>query len=319
VLQRSVQPQLVVNLLFSVGSAHDPAGKEGLAALTASMLSNAGSRTMTIEQIDAAMYPVAGSFDARTDKEMTSFIGSIHRDKWQAFAGVALPQLVDAGWRQQDFDRLKARQLNALVEDLRSNNEEELGKERLQADIFRGTPYGHVALGTVAGINAITLDDVKAFAKQMYTRANLTIGVSGDASDVLIGDLQNRLRAGLPEGTPAARPSIDAPRLTMNHVDIVQKETRATAISLGFPIEVTRSHPDFAALSVVRSWLGEHRIASGQLYQRIREERGITTATTRTSKRFRAGCSSSFPTRTWRAAGRSSRSGFDRWCRSTRT
>src|SRR5262245_24118071 len=170
VLQRSVQPQLVVNLLFSVGSAHDPAGKEGLAALTASMLSNAGSRSMTIEQIDAAMYPTAGSFDARTDKEMTSFIGSIHRDKWQTFVGVALPQLVDAGWRQQDFDRLKARQLNALVEDLRSNNEEELGKERLQTDVFRGTPYGHVALGTVAGIKAITLDDVRAFAKQMYTR-----------------------------------------------------------------------------------------------------------------------------------------------------
>src|SRR5262245_36055427 len=233
VLQRSVQPQLVVNLLFSVGSAHDPAGKEGLAALTASMLSNAGSRSMTIEQIDAAMYPTAGSFDARTDKEMTSFIGSIHRDKWQTFVGVALPQLVDAGWRQQDFDRLKARQLNALVEDLRSNNEEELGKERLQTDVLRGTPYGHVALGTVAGIKAITLDDVRAFAKQMYTRANLTIGVSGDASDDLIRDLQDRLRAGLPEGTPAARPSIQAPTLTTNHVDIIEKETRATAISIG--------------------------------------------------------------------------------------
>jgi zinc protease len=57
------------------------------------------------------------------------------------------------------------------VQDLRSNNEEELGKERLQTNIFRGTPYGHVALGTVAGLNAITLDDVKQFAKTMYTKA----------------------------------------------------------------------------------------------------------------------------------------------------
>ena len=61
------------------------------------------------------------------------------------------------------------------------DNEEELGKERLQTNIFRGTPYGHVALGTVAGINAITLDDVKQFARTMYTVANLTIGVTGDA------------------------------------------------------------------------------------------------------------------------------------------
>ncbi len=58
-------------------------------------------------------------------------------------------------------------------------------------------------------------------------------------------------------------------------VEIVQKETRATAISFGFPIDVTRSHPDFAALSVARSWLGEHRASSGRLFQRIREIRGM--------------------------------------------
>ena len=58
-------------------------------------------------------------------------------------------------------------------------------------------------------------------------------------------------------------------------VDILEKDTRATAISFGFPIEVTRSHPDYAALSVARVWLGEHRLASGQLYQRIREVRGF--------------------------------------------
>jgi zinc protease len=58
-------------------------------------------------------------------------------------------------------------------------------------------------------------------------------------------------------------------------VDIVQKETRATAISFGHPIEVTRSHPDFAALSVARAWLGEHRSSSAHLFQRIREIRGM--------------------------------------------
>ncbi len=83
-----------------------------------------------------------------------------------------LPQLLDPGWREEDFKRVKDAQLNALVQDLRSNNEEELGKERLQTNIFRGTPYGHVALGTVAGLNAITLDDVKAVrAADVYASA----------------------------------------------------------------------------------------------------------------------------------------------------
>ena len=37
IVKASPLPQLTVKLLFKAGSAHDPAGKEGLAALTASM------------------------------------------------------------------------------------------------------------------------------------------------------------------------------------------------------------------------------------------------------------------------------------------
>ena len=41
--QKSPLPQLEVKLLFTAGSAHDPTGKEGLAALTAAMIAEAGS------------------------------------------------------------------------------------------------------------------------------------------------------------------------------------------------------------------------------------------------------------------------------------
>jgi zinc protease len=58
-------------------------------------------------------------------------------------------------------------------------------------------------------------------------------------------------------------------------VEIIQKETRATAISFGLPIDVLRSSPDFAALWVARTWLGDHRSSGSHLYQRIREIRGM--------------------------------------------
>jgi zinc protease len=274
VLQKSVLPQLNVKIQFLVGSAHDPAGKEGLAALTASMIAEAGSKPLTIDQIQAALYPIAGSFTAQADKEMTTFTGVIHRDNWQRFMGIVLPQLTEPGFRQEDFTRLRDAQMNALVQDLRANNEEELGKERLQTDIFQGTPYGHVVLGTVAGIQAITLDDVKAFARQMYTRANMVIGVNGAVSDDMLQHLQARL-AVLPAGTATPRVAVKAPARDGTFVDIIRKETRATAISLGFPIAVTRAHPDYAALSIARAWLGEHRASSGRLFNRIREVRGM--------------------------------------------
>lgn len=274
VLQKSPLPQLALKFLFTVGSAHDPAGKEGLAALTAAMIADGGSASMSIDQIRAVLYPLAGAFNARADKEMTAFTGQIHRDNWETFLATVLPQLADPGFRDEDFTRLKESQLNALVQDLRANNEEELGKERLQANIFRGTPYGHVALGTVAGLEAITLDDVRQFARRMYTRANLTLGVSGDAPDELVSALQARLTA-LPEGVAASRPKVHAARPSGIEVEILEKDTRATAISFGFPIEVHRAHPDFAALSVARAWLGEHRASSGRLYDRIRQVRGM--------------------------------------------
>jgi zinc protease len=273
--QNPTLPQVVVKLAFTAGSAHDPKGKEGLAALTASMIADAGSRGLRIDEIKKALYPVAGSFGTQTDKELTTFTAVIHRDNWKTLADTALLQLSEPGFREEDFKRLKDVQLNALTQNLRNFNEEELAKEALQDAIFAGTPYGHPVLGTVAGINAITLEDVKAFAKAAYTRAGLIAGVSGDVSKEYLDRVKTELGK-LPAGPALAAPAgVVARRPSGLEVEIVQKETRATAISFGTPIEVTRAHPDYAALSVAKVWLGEHRSSQSHLYQRIRELRGM--------------------------------------------
>jgi zinc protease len=274
VVQRSPVPQLNVKMLFKAGSAHDPQGKEGLARLTASMIADAGSRSMRIDEIEKAFFPMAGSFDASVDKEMTVFTARVHRDNWPAFSAIALPMLTAPGFREDDFTRLKAQQLNALTQDLRSNNEEELAKEWLQHDIFAGTRYAHPVLGTEAGLSAITLDDVKAFARRMYSRAALEAGLSGD----LPADVETTLArdlAALPDGTAPAPVAVTAAPRKGITVDIIEKDTRATAVSFGHPIAVTRAHPDFAALSVARAWLGEHRSSGAHLFQRIRDVRGM--------------------------------------------
>ncbi|HET8647997.1 MAG TPA: insulinase family protein, partial [Vicinamibacteria bacterium] len=268
-------PQLSVKLLFRAGSAHDPRGKEGLASLAASMIAEAGSQDLRIDEIRKALFPIAGSIEAQVDKEMTTFTLGIHRDNWARFADLVLPMLTAPGFRQDDFQRLLDQQRNGLTQDLRNNNEEELGKERLQAVLFAGTPYAHPVLGTVAGLQAITLDDVRDFARRAYTRANLTVGIAGDAPPEVRARLEKDLAA-LAAGEALPVPAgVKARRPQGREVDIVKKETRATAISFGHPIEVTRAHPDFAALSVARAWLGEHRASMSHLYDRIREVRGM--------------------------------------------
>jgi len=58
-------------------------------------------------------------------------------------------------------------------------------------------------------------------------------------------------------------------------VTIVEKDAPATAISMGFPIDVLRGTKDWYALAIATSWLGEHRNSSSHLYQVIREARGL--------------------------------------------
>jgi zinc protease len=276
IIQKTPLPQLRIKMLFDAGSADDPAGKEGLAALSARMIGGAGSKAMTLDEINKALYPVAGSFGGQVDKEMTAFSGGIHRDNWDRFVRVALPMLLDPGFRDEDFKRNNDGLLNSLKQDLIANNEEELGKERLQTNIFAGTPYAHPVLGTVAGIESITIDDVKKFIRDQYTQGNLTLAVNGDITDAQVAQLRAAL-ATLPAGTPApaTRPALAGRRPNGMEVEIIEKDTRATAISFGLPIEVTRTHPDFAALNVARAWLGEHRMSTGKLYDRIRGIRGI--------------------------------------------
>jgi zinc protease len=274
-VQKTALPQIRFKLLFDAGSAHDPAGKEGLAALTAAMVARAGSSERKYDEVTKALFPIAGSFVDATDKEMTTFTGTIHKDNWNQFLDIALPQLLAPGFREDDFRRLKDAQRNALVVDLKDNNEEELGKERLQANIFAGTPYGHPVLGTVKGIDAITLDDVKSFYRQAYAQGALRVGVSGDIGADMTAQLKTRLAA-LPPSAGLARIAAPQGRKPQGlEVEIIEKNTRATAISFGLPIEVTRAHPDFPALWLAKTWLGEHRASNSYLYQRIRELRGM--------------------------------------------
>jgi zinc protease len=276
--QKSLLPNVMFKLLFTVGSANDPKGKEGLAVIAAQMITDAGSKQMRIDEIQKALFPTAGSFQAIVDKEMTTFTGVVHKESLQKYLDVVLPMLLSPGFREEDFQRIKDQTLNNLKTDLRTNNEEELGKEQLQNLIFDGTPYGHTVLGTVAGIQSITLDDVKKFVDENYNATNVTIGLSGDYPESLVQRLKTdlgNLGAGAEETTIAKLTAFKADQPSGLEVQIIKKDTRSTAISMGHPIPVTREDADFAALNLARVWLGEHRASSGRLYDRIREQRGL--------------------------------------------
>lgn len=266
-------PLVTIRLVFTTGAACDPVDKPGAANLTASLMANGGTKELTYKQLVDALYPMAADISSSTDKEMTVFVGQTHIDNLDAFYTVMRDVVLHPGWRADDFGRVRDNTLNALKVGLRGNNDEELGKEELYSLLYAGRPYSHENLGTVSALTGMTLADLQAFYKQQYTQKNLMIGLAGGYPPEFSARVRKDF-AVLPEGTGSGCGSPAPEVLARNQLTLVQKDTRSVAWSLGFPIAVKRGDPDYPALLVAQSWLGQHRL-SGRLFERMREVRGL--------------------------------------------
>lgn len=275
IVDNSTDSALVdVNWLFNTGPAADPQGKKGLAALTAAMIAQGGSQSRSYQNIQLALYPIAGSFSAQVDKEMISFTGRIHRDNAELWQQLVMDQLTNPGWREDDLTRLKTQLSNAIKSALKTSNDEELGKEVLYSALYKGHPYESFNGGDLSDIQSITLDDIRQFYQSEFTQAKLTLGLTGDMPKAVKQQLIDGL-AKLPAGQTSRLSIPSAPTLKGRHVTIVEKNAASTAVSFGFPIDTTRSDKDWVALWLVRSYFGEHRSHNSFLYRRIRAIRGM--------------------------------------------
>jgi zinc protease len=238
------------------------------------MVAEGGTRSRTYEQVLAAMYPMAASLSAECRKEMTVFSGLVHRDNVDAYLQLSTEMLAQPRFAPEDFERLRSEALDYVTKYLRGNNDEELGKWTLQAMLYDNHPYGHPERGTERGLKAITLDDVKSFHQQYYTLEALNAGIAGGYTPQMHRQLKERLVPLPSEGI--GTPELPAPKEPRGlEVTIVEKPADATAISIGFPIDVTRRDADFYALAVANSYLGEHRTFNGKLMQDMRSKRGL--------------------------------------------
>ena len=267
-------PTVSFRLWFKVGAEDDPAGKEGLAAFTSAMLTDAATRTNSYEQILDRLFPLASSYNGAPSMEMTVITGRTHRDN----LGDYYPLLIDAvrapAFKPEDLERIKSRTLNFLENTLRFASDEELGKAVLYNQIFRGTPYGHLTAGTIESVKSFTVEDVSSFYARHFTRENVVIALGGGYDRSLVDQLKSDL-ASLPSAPASAPPAVKPAPIHGRQVTLVEKKADSTAISIGFPIDVLRGAKDWYALAIANSWLGEHRNAGGHLYHVIRETRGL--------------------------------------------
>ena len=267
-------PLVALRVVFQVGAVDDPRGKEGLALLTAQMLGKGGSKARTYAEVLEALYPLAAQIRTYGDKETIVFEGTVHRDNLAKFADLLAEQILTPRFADDDFTRNRLDALDFVTKTLRGNADEDLGKQAMASAMFDAHPYGRPSQGTVAGLNAVTLEDVRKLYGSHFARDRIVVGVAGGYPDGFAESFAKRF-ATLPAKAPPPRKLPPAPVPRHNQVIVVEKEARAHAISIGRPISITRSDPDFYPLTVARSYLGEHRTFNGVLMIRLREIRGL--------------------------------------------
>jgi len=288
-------PIVNFRILFEVGSQDDPAGKEGLTALTAALLAQGGTRNLTYSQVLETLYPMAARIDYQADKEVVVITGQCHRDHLDRYYPILRDAVLQPRFDPADFSRLKDEAVNYLVNGLRGNDDENLGKWTLQLALYPAHPYGHVDTGTVQGLKSMTLADVQSHYRKHFTRHAVDVGLAGGYPGELVDRVKQDFTTTLPEGK-SERPPLPSPRMPDGiEVVIVSKPCIATAISAGFPTDLTRRDDDWYALLVANSYLGEHRTFNGVLMNELRGKRGLNYGDYSYSENFIQDGGTTFP------------------------
>lgn len=269
-------PAVTIRLVFASGSADDPAGLEGLTRMAVRLMVEGGTESLTYHELLRRLYPMAAELSWNVERDQSLIYARVPAEQFESFYPVFVELLTKPRMAEQDFERLRAVTRSELEDELKVGDDEELGKEALQAFLYAGHPYGHPPLGTSAGLAAMTVERVREQRTRTLCSLRATLGVAGGLSGDRAKQVANDLTELLPSACTSAPPLPPPPAFTGRQVLIVDKPgNSATAMSLGFPVRVDRAQSDFSALALGVVYFGQHRQFVGRLMQQIRERRGF--------------------------------------------
>ncbi len=165
-------------VFFPAGSAHDPAGKEGLTSLTLSLLEY-GTASMSRQDVRTRIAALGGNFGIGVERDFSCvFITTIANDAENGIGFlkslVENPALTGAAVQEAKNSQLAG--ISAFSEDIVS-----AGVEGFRQFAFQGHPYSNPPLGSPKSVAAIGPGDVKAHWDRMSNPAGSVLILVGDA------------------------------------------------------------------------------------------------------------------------------------------
>ena len=267
-------PVAQINLVVLSGTSQDPAGRFGVASLTAAMLEDGAGSRSALEIADAVDY-LGADLSAASASDAT--VVRLHVPAARLADG--LPIMADVALRPTfPKDELERQRQQRLTNIIQARDDPAtiaaVGFSRLLYG--RGHRYGTPSFGTAETIKAFSTDDLRSFYNGAFRPDNAALLAVGDiTADRLIPLAESAFggwKAAGGAAPAAALPAVDQP--AAREVDLIDKPgAPQTQIRIGW-IGVPRSTPDYFPLVVLNTVLGGS--FSSRLNMNLREKHGYT-------------------------------------------
>jgi zinc protease len=269
IVENHEQPMVTVNLRIPSGTAYDPAGKGGLASVTASML-NKGTTGRSATQIAESIDFIGASIGAGAGEDWTSATATTLTEFLDDALEIMADMVINPTFPEDEFEIERKRLLTGLQVEL--SQPDAVATRRFIEEVYGDHPYGNVI--SKESVESISRADMAEFHSKYYRPDNALFVVAGSVEREDIVRKLERHFAGW-EPAPVADITMAAPPARgERQIRFYHKPGSVQAVIRIGHLMPPATDSDWIALDVARQVLGGGSTA--WLFQILRQEKGYT-------------------------------------------
>lgn len=247
-------PIVAVSTWYDVGSKHEPKGKTGFAHLFEHLMFN-GSENAPGDFFEPLKQVGATDFNGTTSFDRTNYFETVPRpalDRALFLESDRMGYLLGA-ITQEVLDE----QRGVVQNEKRQGDNQPYGLVyyKLLEELLAGSPYGHNVIGSMADLDAASLDDVKNWFRSHYGPNNAVLVLAGDVDAKEARPLVEKYFGAIPAGPKSVLPTVTVPTLPQSKTVVMKDRVAATMILRTWAVPGLND-PESVALDVFGDVLG---------------------------------------------------------------
>ncbi len=266
-------PIVTLAMMVDVGSANEQPGRTGFAHLFEHLMFQ-GSANVDAGQHSILIANYGGQSNAMTSTDWTFYFDNVPTNQVDLTLFLNADRMRSLAISAESFAREKevVKEERRMRVDNQPYRRSAFALNELMYDSFA---YGHEGIGSMADLDASSLDDIRRFFDTYYTAGNTVLVLIGDIDTATARQkVVKYFGALLPRPAPPAADRTEPRQTTPRRQTVVDVLAPAPRVSLAFKT-VPGNHPDYFALRVLLAVLQSGH--SSRLYEPLVNQ-GLATS-----------------------------------------